>query len=82
MSRIWCIGPCTDVIGIEYYSKSSQMSMVSCIQFVGPELGQSPSATVVQQAWTNVCLLEPDCKGKIHFGGSPHAMQLSHRKLC
>ena len=41
-------GPVTDVIGIEYYSKSSQMSTVSCIQFVGPELSQSPSATVVQ----------------------------------
>ena len=48
------------------------MSTVSCIQFVGPELSQSPSATVVQQDWTDVCIVEPDFKGKVHFGCSPH----------
>ena len=70
------------MIGTENLGKSSQMSTVSSIQFVSPELSHSPGATVVQQEWMDVCIVEPHIKGKVHFGCSPHALHLSHRKLC
>ena len=62
------------MIRIDYLGKSSQMPTASSIQFVSPELSQSPGATVVQQDWTDVCIVEPHFKGKVHFECSPHAL--------
>ena len=43
------------------------MSTVGCIQFIRPELSQSPSATIVQQDWTDVSIVELHFEGEIHM---------------